>query len=283
MASSSWTSTPCTSGSCMSSFVDVKSPILAESDWFATAWGMHVTFAFTNYAGFLFDLRYDGHELSHIGVTPLPPHVGIEVPDVPGLHPGWDWPGSMTSPQTVVPIAVWISPGQAMQSGMTVNSTSLVPLFMVTGHAKNTTPANNSDIDITISAWQILHIVQSGSYHITQSDWVYKTSQGYEWEPFPGYGHWFHALGTTTTRSLESAVDSRGRLMAAAGYSDLFIHPPYRFRMVDALITNFHLPGTTLLLLVSAFASWDLIKKAYKEAIRGKYRFFSYGDGMLIL
>jgi len=91
------------------------------------------------------------------------------------------------------------------------------------------------------------------------------------------------ALGTTTTRSLESAVDSRGRLMAAAGYSDLFIYPPYRFRMVDALITNFHLPGTTLLLLVSAFASWDLIKKAYNEAIRGEYRFFSYGDGMLIL
>jgi S-adenosylmethionine:tRNA ribosyltransferase-isomerase len=98
-----------------------------------------------------------------------------------------------------------------------------------------------------------------------------------------GSGGRIIALGTTTTRSLESAVDSRGRLIAAAGYSDLFIHPPYRFRMVDALITNFHLPGTTLLLLVSAFASWDIIKKAYTEAIRREYRFFSYGDGMLIL
>jgi len=91
------------------------------------------------------------------------------------------------------------------------------------------------------------------------------------------------ALGTTTTRSLESAVDSRGKLVATAGYSDLFIHPPYRFRMVDALATNFHLPGTTLILLVSAFATWELIKKAYGEAIKREYRFFSYGDGMLIL
>jgi len=91
------------------------------------------------------------------------------------------------------------------------------------------------------------------------------------------------ALGTTTTRSLESAVDSRGELAATARYSDLFIYPPYRFRMVDALVTNFHLPGTTLLLLVSAFATSELIMKAYREAIRRKYRFFSYGDGMLIL
>jgi len=91
------------------------------------------------------------------------------------------------------------------------------------------------------------------------------------------------AVGTTTTRSLESAVDSRGKLVATAGYSDLFIHPPYRFRIVDALVTNFHLPGTTLLLLVSAFATGELIMKAYKEAIRNEYRFFSYGDGMFIL
>ena len=98
-----------------------------------------------------------------------------------------------------------------------------------------------------------------------------------------GNGGRIFALGTTTTRSLESAVDSRGKLTPTGGYSDLFIHPPYRFGMVDALVTNFHLPGTTLLLLVSAFSTWELIKKAYGEAIRRKYRFFSYGDGMLIL
>lgn len=91
------------------------------------------------------------------------------------------------------------------------------------------------------------------------------------------------ALGTTTIRSLESAVDVRGKLATMAGYSDLFIFPPYRFRMVDALVTNFHLPGTTLILLVSAFAPAELIMKAYRKAIRNEYRFFSYGDGMLIL
>ncbi len=91
------------------------------------------------------------------------------------------------------------------------------------------------------------------------------------------------ALGTTTTRSLESAVDSEDKLAATAGYSGLFIYPPYRFKMVDALVTNFHLPGTTLLLLVSAFATPELIMKAYSEAVRNEYRFFSYGDAMLII
>ena len=90
-------------------------------------------------------------------------------------------------------------------------------------------------------------------------------------------------VGTTTTRSLESAVDASGKIVATAGYSDLFIHPPFRFMMVDAMVTNFHLPGTTLLLLVSAFATGELIMKAYREAVRNEYRFFSYGDGMLIL
>ncbi|UCD71180.1 MAG: tRNA preQ1(34) S-adenosylmethionine ribosyltransferase-isomerase QueA [Syntrophobacterales bacterium] len=98
-----------------------------------------------------------------------------------------------------------------------------------------------------------------------------------------GRGGKIIAVGTTTTRSLESAVDSRGKIVPIAGYSDLFIHPPFRFRIVDALVTNFHLPGTTLLLLVSAFAPGELIMKAYEEAIRKEYRFFSYGDGMLIL
>lgn len=98
-----------------------------------------------------------------------------------------------------------------------------------------------------------------------------------------GRGGRIIALGTTTTRSLESAVDASGRIVATAGYSNLFIRPPFRFRVVDILVTNFHLPGTTLLLLVSAFATGELIMKAYKEAIRNEYRFFSYGDGMLIL
>jgi S-adenosylmethionine:tRNA ribosyltransferase-isomerase len=90
------------------------------------------------------------------------------------------------------------------------------------------------------------------------------------------------AVGTTSVRVLETA--SRvGEIQGWSGETNLFIRPPYQFRTVDALMTNFHLPRTTLLLLVSAFAGADLIRRAYEEAIREQYRFYSYGDAMLIL
>jgi S-adenosylmethionine:tRNA ribosyltransferase-isomerase len=91
------------------------------------------------------------------------------------------------------------------------------------------------------------------------------------------------ALGTTTTRTLEYAVDDSGCLMAGAGDCDLFIYPGFRFRVVDALITNFHLPRSTLLMLVSAFAGREKILEAYRRAVREDFRFFSYGDCMLIV
>jgi S-adenosylmethionine:tRNA ribosyltransferase-isomerase len=90
------------------------------------------------------------------------------------------------------------------------------------------------------------------------------------------------AVGTTSVRILESASAS-GELKPFAGHTDLFIRPPYRFRLVDALLTNFHLPRTTLLVLVRTFGGDDLIRRAYEEAIRQRYRFYSYGDAMLIL
>ena len=89
------------------------------------------------------------------------------------------------------------------------------------------------------------------------------------------------AVGTTTTRVLES--QEPGELMASSGSTEIFIHPPYQFQRVDALLTNFHLPGSTLLMLVSALAGREFILEAYTEAIRAKYRFFSYGDCMLIV
>ena len=89
------------------------------------------------------------------------------------------------------------------------------------------------------------------------------------------------AVGTTTTRVLES--QRAGELMATSGSTEIFIHPPYEFRRVDALLTNFHLPGSTLLMLVSALAGREFILEAYAEAIRAQYRFFSYGDCMLIV
>ena len=89
------------------------------------------------------------------------------------------------------------------------------------------------------------------------------------------------AVGTTTVRCLETASHN-GELLPFAGDTRIFIYPGYRFRSVDALITNFHLPESTLLMLVSAFSSRENILAAYAEAVRQKYRFFSYGDAMLL-
>lgn len=91
------------------------------------------------------------------------------------------------------------------------------------------------------------------------------------------------AVGTTTVRALESAADEGAAVRAGEGEATLFITPGYRFRVVDGLLTNFHLPGTTLLMLVSAFAGRERVLAAYAEAIAARYRFYSYGDAMIIL
>ncbi|MGH7367348.1 MAG: tRNA preQ1(34) S-adenosylmethionine ribosyltransferase-isomerase QueA [Candidatus Rokuibacteriota bacterium] len=90
------------------------------------------------------------------------------------------------------------------------------------------------------------------------------------------------AVGTTTTRALEWAAEEEGRLREGAGEADLFIRPGHRFRIVDALITNFHQPRSTLLVLVAAFAGRELVLDAYRHAVAARYRFHSYGDAMLI-
>ncbi|MDQ6738596.1 MAG: tRNA preQ1(34) S-adenosylmethionine ribosyltransferase-isomerase QueA [Gemmatimonadota bacterium] len=91
------------------------------------------------------------------------------------------------------------------------------------------------------------------------------------------------AVGTTTVRTLESAADESGQVRAGSGDTDIFIRPPQALRAVDHLLTNFHLPNSTLIMLVAAFAGYDLTMRAYREAVEERYRFFSYGDAMLIL
>ena len=90
------------------------------------------------------------------------------------------------------------------------------------------------------------------------------------------------SVGTTSCRTLESATDENGILQAKSGWTEIFIYPGYKFKMIDALITNFHLPESTLLMLVSALAGKEHIMKAYEEAVKERYRFFSFGDAMLI-
>ena len=91
------------------------------------------------------------------------------------------------------------------------------------------------------------------------------------------------SVGTTSCRTLESATDDQGILQAGSGWTDIFIYPGYKFKMIDRLITNFHLPESTLLMLVSALAGKDKIMAAYEEAVKERYRFFSFGDAMIIM
>ncbi|MBZ4665337.1 tRNA preQ1(34) S-adenosylmethionine ribosyltransferase-isomerase QueA [Mahella sp.] len=96
-------------------------------------------------------------------------------------------------------------------------------------------------------------------------------------------GHRVFAVGTTCVRTLETVTDEKGITHAGDGWTDIFIYPGYRFKAIDALITNFHLPKSTLLMLISAFAGREEILRVYKEAVEKRYRFFSFGDAMLIL
>ena len=91
------------------------------------------------------------------------------------------------------------------------------------------------------------------------------------------------AVGTTSCRTLESFTEEDGTLMASSGWTSIFIYPGYRFKCIDGLVTNFHLPESTLIMLVSALAGRENILHAYETAVNERYRFFSFGDAMLIL
>lgn len=91
------------------------------------------------------------------------------------------------------------------------------------------------------------------------------------------------SVGTTSCRTLESAANDDGKIQASSGWTDIFIYPGYKFKLIDGLITNFHLPESTLLMLVSAFAGKENIMAAYEEAVKERYRFFSFGDAMILI
>ena len=120
--------------------------------------------------------------------------------------------------------------------------------------------------------------------HAMEAEWVEISEEtAIEIEEAKARGGKVIAVGTTTTRALESLSNGKGGVKPGSGLTSLFIYPPYHFRVIDGLVTNFHLPKSTLIMLVSAFLGKDLLMKTYQEAIRRKYRFYSYGDAMLIL
>lgn len=119
------------------------------------------------------------------------------------------------------------------------------------------------------------HVMHSEYYHLSKedADLINRTKE---------QGGRVISVGTTSTRTLETIGDENGRVREASGWTSIFIYPGYKFKIVDALITNFHLPESTLIMLVSALASKDLIMGAYNKAVEEKYRFFSFGDSMFI-
>jgi S-adenosylmethionine:tRNA ribosyltransferase-isomerase len=126
--------------------------------------------------------------------------------------------------------------------------------------------------------------VEDTASHVMHAEW-YRVSEGtaalVNASRDAGTKTW--AVGTTTLRTLESVVDAAGHIHAGEGETRIFIYPPHVVKSTDRLITNFHLPRSTLLMLVSAFAGTELIREAYAVAVRERYRFYSYGDAMLLL
>lgn len=120
------------------------------------------------------------------------------------------------------------------------------------------------------------HVMHEEAFHLDESD-----AQAINETRSAGGKLW--AVGTTTVRTLESIADGSGRVQPGGGETSIFIRPGYRFKTVDHLITNFHLPKSTLMMLVAAFAGYDLTMHAYREAIARDYRFYSYGDAMVII
>lgn len=128
-------------------------------------------------------------------------------------------------------------------------------------------PVKESDV--------LKHHMHSEFYRIEQSeaDKINRAKQA---------GHRIIAVGTTSTRTLESAADEHGMLHETSGWTEIFIYPGYQFKVIDALITNFHLPESTLVMLVSALAGREHVLHAYEIAVQERYRFFSFGDAMFI-
>jgi len=120
------------------------------------------------------------------------------------------------------------------------------------------------------------HVMHSEAYEVSEgaASWINKKK---------GMGSGVWGVGTTVVRALESAAQADGQVRAGAGETSLFIRPPYDFKVVTRLITNFHLPRSTLLMLVCAFGGYERVMEAYREAVREGYRFYSYGDAMAII
>ncbi len=201
--------------------------------------------------------------LSEVGHIPLPPYISRadEVSDLDRYQTVFaDQPGAVAAPTAGLHFDQ-ATLDKLEQKGV---ARSFVTLHVGSGTFR---PVRVEDLSE--------HVMHKESYSVSQAcvEAVRQTRQR---------GGRIVAIGTTAVRALESASTS-GELQAGFGDTDLFITPGYQFKSVDALLTNFHLPESTLLMLVSAFAGYDAVMNAYSHAITEQYRFFSYGDAMVVI
>ena len=137
-------------------------------------------------------------------------------------------------------------------------------------------------LHVGLGTFRPVKVDQVSDHHMHSEYYEIKQEQADKINRAKDSGHRVIAVGTTSTRTLESVADADGHVKAAGGWTQIFIYPGYQFRCIDGLITNFHLPESTLIMLVSALAGREHVLEAYKQAVLEKYRFFSFGDAMYI-
>lgn len=212
----------------------------------------------------LIQFRYEGifeEILDQLGQMPLPPYITHQLKDKNRYQTVYaKYDGSAAAPTAGLHFTPELLE-QVKAMGVTVAE---VTLHVGLGTFR---PVKESDV--------LKHHMHSEFYRITQSeaDKINKAKSE---------GHRVIAVGTTSTRTLEAASDENGFLREKSGWTDIFIYPGYQFKVIDSLITNFHLPESTLVMLVSALAGREHVLSAYEIAVKERYRFFSFGDAMFI-
>ncbi len=219
----------------------------------------------TPFGGRLVRFSYQGKwedVLERVGNVPLPPYIKVPLKDPERYQTVYARiPGSAAAPTA----GLHFTP--ELLSAISARGISVAPVTLNVGLG-TFRPVTEENIERHQMHKEYFEISENTASEVNRA----KTA-----------GRRILAVGTTAVRALESACDTNGIVSPYKGDTDIFIYPGFQFRVVDCLITNFHLPKSTLLMLVCAFAGKDLIMEAYREAVKEKYRFFSFGDAMLVL
>ncbi|HOQ02603.1 MAG: tRNA preQ1(34) S-adenosylmethionine ribosyltransferase-isomerase QueA [Bacillota bacterium] len=219
----------------------------------------------TSFGGRLIEWSHDGEwedVLSRLGKIPLPPYIKVPLEDPERYQTVYaEIPGSAASPTAGLHFTPELLQ-EIKENGVQIASVTL---------------------NVGLDTFRPVSVENIEDHEMHKEYFEIKPDAAETIRRAKETGNRVFAVGTTVVRVLESSVGEDGLLIPKKGATDLFIYPGYDFKIVDCLVTNFHLPKSTLLMLVSAFAGKELITEAYAEAIREKYRFFSFGDAMLII